>query len=52
MPEQETITISKAEYQHLVNEKAFLSALLDTGVDSWDGYEAARDLYNNEYKLY
>ncbi len=37
----ETITISKKEYDSLTRSSAFLEALREAGVDNWDGYSIA-----------
>lgn len=39
--ENETITISKAEYDELVNDQKKLYALEGAGVDNWHGYDVA-----------
>lgn len=41
---EETITISKKEYQRLINDSAFLSCLQSAGVDNWEGYDLAVEL--------
>jgi hypothetical protein len=43
----ENITILKEEYIELLKDSDLLRALLDAGVDSWDGYSIALDLLNN-----
>jgi hypothetical protein len=46
---EETVTISKKEYDELLEESKKLSALESWGVDNWSGYdEAMRDLRENE----
>lgn len=42
----ENITITKEEYDKLVDEKKFLDALRGAGVDNWDGFDYALELYN------
>ena len=42
--EEKTVTISKEEYQELLENSQFLSALQAAGVDNWDGYEHAQDI--------
>lgn len=44
----EKVTISREEYQDLIECKAFLEALEQAGVDNWEGYELARDLYQEK----
>lgn len=39
-----TITISKAEYDDLLNSQAMLNALENAGVDNWSGYSFAMEL--------
>ena len=38
------ITITKAEYDKLIQDQKFLAALEGAGVDNWDGYEYALDV--------
>ena len=42
----ETVTISKKEYDELLDHQLKLFCLKDAGVDNWDGYELALQLYN------
>lgn len=42
---EETITISLSEYQELLKESAFLTALEDAGVDNWEGYNNACETF-------
>ncbi|ASZ74941.1 host RecBCD nuclease inhibitor [Rhodococcus phage Trina] len=44
MPE-ETVTISKQQYDSLVEDSEFLQRLQDGGVDNWPGYS---DCYTQE----
>lgn len=39
---EETVTITKKEYNSLLEDAAFLSALQAMGVDNWQGYDEAR----------
>jgi len=41
---EETVTISKKEYEALLDRDQFLSALERAGVDNWEGYGYAQDL--------
>jgi hypothetical protein len=41
---EETITISKKEYENLLKDSKKLSALENAGVDNWEGYDYAREL--------
>lgn len=45
---EDTVEISKAEYEELLNEVRFLNALRAAGVDNWDWYDVALDNYNEE----
>lgn len=38
---EENITISKKEYNSLIEDSEFLNALRAAGVDNWDGYSYA-----------
>ena len=44
--EEETITISKKEYDQLIKDSDFLACLMQTGVDNWDGFEDAQTMYD------
>ena len=41
---EETVTITKAEYEELVQDSNFLEALRCTGIDNWRGYSEAIDI--------
>jgi len=43
--DEETITILKDEYDELMAERKFLRCLNDAGVDNWEGYEHAQEMY-------
>ncbi len=45
MNETETVTISRAEYEDLLDESALLNCLRNAGVDNWDGWEYALEEY-------
>ena len=48
---EETVTISKEEYDRLNENERFLCALQGAGVDNWDGYVDAQcilEMWNNE----
>jgi hypothetical protein len=45
MPVHEMITISKEEYDELVEAASWLSTLEDAGVDNWEGIEFAQELH-------
>lgn len=42
------VTIPQEEYDRLVEDQAFLWALEAAGVDNWDGYGVAREIYKEE----
>ena len=42
---EEKITISLSEYEQLTKDSEFLSALQASGVDNWDGYSYAQELF-------
>ncbi len=44
---EETITITKKEYQELLDDQQFLISLQGAGVDNWEGYDIAIEQYNN-----
>ena len=44
----ETVTISKEEYESLLEDRKWLQALENAGVDNWEGYDYARELMNED----
>ena len=42
---EETVTISLKEYDQLLNDSDWLAALEDAGVDNWEGFEHAQEIY-------
>jgi hypothetical protein len=46
--EQEMVTITKAEYERLLESEAFLECLEAVGVDNWVGYDDAREMMEEE----
>jgi|WetSurMetagenome_2_1015567.scaffolds.fasta_scaffold00725_33 hypothetical protein len=42
--DDETITISKKEYNEMKHDSDVLSALYRAGVDNWDGYDYAMEM--------
>ena len=44
----EYITITKSEYDKLMDSQAFLNALEAAGVDNWGGYGDAVAIYDGE----
>lgn len=45
---EETVTITKREYDRLVRAREKLGCLEACGVDNWDGYSDAMEMYNEE----
>lgn len=41
---EEMVTITKAEYESLLDDQRWLSALESAGVDNWCGYSEAKDM--------
>lgn len=48
MDPEETVTITKTEYEGLLEDRAWLSALESAGVDNWGGISFAHELLENE----
>lgn len=42
---EEMITVSQEEYDDLVSDVAFLRALEAAGVDNWEGYDYACEIF-------
>lgn len=42
----ETVTISVDEYDKLIEDSYWLAALEAAGVDNWEGYDEARQIFN------
>jgi len=38
---ESTVTITKLEYDELIEDRKFLNALRMAGVDNWEGYDYA-----------
>lgn len=45
---QETVTITKKEYERLLEDSDWLSCLEQAGVDNWDGWDYAIDIKNGD----
>jgi hypothetical protein len=43
--EQTKVTVSSDEYQELKRDQNWLHCLEAAGVDNWDGYTFAREIY-------
>lgn len=41
---EEMVTITKKEYDSLIEDSLWLLALENAGVDNWQGYDFAREL--------
>lgn len=48
MEKQETVTITKAEYERLLKDSDFLGCLEACGVDNWCGYSDAWEMFDEE----
>lgn len=46
--DQEMITITREEYEQLLDRSEFLSCLQACGVDNWGGYSEAQEMMNEE----
>lgn len=42
----DTVNIPRNEYEELLERSAWLEALEAAGVDNWEGYDNASDIYN------
>lgn len=45
--EKEKITIDLSTWEEVCDEVNFLNALRAAGVDNWDGYDYAVEIYND-----
>jgi len=45
---EETITITKSEYNRLIKADRWLDSLYTAGVDNWEGYGVAQDMRESE----
>jgi hypothetical protein len=45
---EQMFTITKKEYEYLLNRDRLLNCLERAGVDNWDGWDFAIDEYNEE----
>ena len=43
---EETITISKKDYDKMMSELLWLCCLEEAGVDNWEGIDFAREAYD------
>jgi hypothetical protein len=44
----ETVTITKREYEELLDDAFFLNCLRNNGVDNWDGWDFACEDYHSQ----
>lgn len=44
---ENTVTITKEEYDRLIDDSIKFNALINGGVDNWEGYELAMDSVEN-----
>lgn len=42
----DVVTMSKSEYDDLMDDYLFLNCLRNAGVDNWDGYDFAIEAYS------
>jgi hypothetical protein len=45
---EEMITITKKEYKQFLKDSNFLGCLESFGVDNWEGYGEAQELYEQD----
>lgn len=45
------ITITIEEYRDLLASQALLDILKSQGIDNWEGYEEAMEIYNDNMKV-
>lgn len=50
MEPTQTITISTREYEQLIKDQLWLQCLEEAGVDNWQGYDVARDIWREYSK--
>lgn len=46
---EETVTISKKEYDKLIKDRVWLNCLERAGVDNWEGHDIAVDFMEEHY---
>lgn len=47
----DTVNIPRGEYEDLLEQAEWLRALEAAGVDNWDGYDYAAEIYNKENEV-
>ncbi len=45
---EDVVTITKDEYNKLKKDSDFLGCLVAAGVDNWEGYDYANEMFNGE----
>lgn len=48
MKNEETITISKEDYEELISDQKFLQCLQAAGVNDWEGFEIAQENFQDD----
>jgi hypothetical protein len=48
MSTEKTVTITEKEYNSLLEDSKWLQALEGAGVDNWEGYDYAKEIFNEE----
>jgi hypothetical protein len=48
VPKDECVTLTREEYNKLLEAKRFLRALEAAGVDNWEGYDIAKDILEKD----
>lgn len=46
--EEDNVVLSKEEYESLLEDSLFLEALQGAGVDNWEGYSYACEIYRED----
>lgn len=45
--DKDTVEIDRDEYARLLMNNGFLQCLYSAGVESWEGYELAQEMFND-----
>lgn len=46
---EDFVAISYSEYERFLRIEAFLNALEEAGVDNWEGYSNAQEIFEEEW---
>lgn len=46
--ERDTVTIPRFEYERMLDSEKWYYALVDAGVDNWEGFDMACQIYSGE----